>query len=312
MIPKRLMHDFLNILPAVLYQYVLYNDGSSELLYLSPSSKDILGHPPDYFVEDVNRFWRMVHPDDLERIRNEDAAANSGNTLFVSEVRVRLPSGAERWLQLSSKPTSERKRGAAIWIGYIVDITRVKQIEMALVEANRQLKTLSITDGLTGLANRRQFDDTLRGEWARFKRTGKPFALILIDIDFFKSYNDQHGHQMGDVCLRRISAAVKKSVHRAGDLAARYGGEEFVIIAIDTRLAGALEMAENIRQSVETLAIRNENTPFGTVTVSIGVAAIEHHEYPGHQQLLKAADAALYQAKREQRNCVRSAGTVVR
>lgn len=311
MIPKRLMHDFLNILPAVLYQYVLYKDGSSELLYLSPSSKDILGSPPDYFVEDVNRFWRMVHPDDLERIRNEDTAANAANTLFVSEVRVRLPSGTERWLQLSSKPTSERRNGAVIWIGYIVDITRVKQIETELVEANCQLKKLSITDGLTGLANRRQLDDTLRGEWARYTRTEKPFALILIDVDFFKSYNDQYGHQMGDVCLKRIGAVIKKSTHRAGDLAARYGGEEFVIIAIDTTLAGALEMAENIRRSIESLAIRNENTPLGTVTVSIGVAAVEHHEYPDHQRLLKAADAALYQAKTDQRNCVRSAGTAV-
>lgn len=311
MISERLMHDFLNILPAVLYQYVLYSDGSSELLYLSPSSKDILGRPPDYFVADVNRFWRMVHSDDLERIRNEDAAANSGNTLFVSEVRVRLPSGAERWLQLSSKPTSERRKGAVIWIGYIVDITRVKQIETELVGANRQLKKLSITDGLTGLANRRQFDDTVRSEWARYRRTEKPFALIMIDVDHFKRYNDRYGHQMGDVCLKRIGAIVKKSTHRAGDLAARYGGEEFVIIAIDTGLAGALEMAENIRQSVESLAIRNENTPLGTVTVSIGVAAVEHHEYPDHHRLLEAADAALYQAKKDQRNCVRAADTVV-
>lgn len=302
------LSEFLNILPAVLYEYVLYSDGSAELLYLSPSSSSILGHSASYFVEDVNRFWAMVHPDDLERIRHEDRTANKNNALFVSEVRVRLPDGRERWLQLSSKPTPEKHNGAFIWIGYIIDITRIKRVETELLEANRKLQALSNTDGLTGLANRRHFDEALDSEWARYKRSGQPFALILVDIDYFKIYNDQYGHQMGDDCLRSVAAVLQEHARRNGDISARYGGEELIIIAIDTHLNDALQMAEHIRQSVAALDLSNAHTPAGRVTVSIGVSAIAHDEYPDAQQLLKAADMALYRAKGEQRNCVRVAG----
>ena len=307
MLSKQMIENFLNILPAVLYEYVLYNEKRSELLYLSPSSVDILGHPPEYFIEDLNRFWKMVHPDDIERILNSNIKANIENRLFVSEVRVLLPNGQERWIQLSSKPTSEKKNSAVIWVGYIIDITRIKQAETALVEANKKLKARSITDSLTGLANRRHFDKMLKNEWARFKRTRKPFSLIMLDIDFFKNYNDRYGHQTGDKCLKRVAKILKHSARRAGDIAARYGGEEFVIIAFDTNLSEAQEMAENIRLSVESLNIKNEDTPLGKVTVSLGVSTISDNEYPDREHLLKAADEALYQSKKEQRNCVRVA-----
>lgn len=301
------LHDVLNILPAVVYRYVLHPGGTSELLYISPSSNEILGRPPEYFTEDLNRFWAMVHPDDLGRLHQEDSEANTKNELFVSEVRVFLPTGEERWVQLSSKPTSETKDGSVIWLGYVIDITRVKHIEEKLLDANRKLMALSVTDGLTGLANRRHFDDKLCEEWARFERTGKPFSLILVDVDFFKSYNDHYGHQMGDVCLKRVGTILKNWTRRAGDLAARYGGEEFIIIAFNTKLLEARQMAESIRKAVEELRIENQYTSAGKVTVSIGVSAVEHHEYRDQDSLLSAADTALYRAKREHRNCVRTA-----
>ena len=301
------LHDFLNILPAVVYEYVIHRDGRSELIYISPSSEDILGHPPEYFIQDLDRFWAMVHPDDLERLRRADIEANRNNALFVSEVRVTWPAGGQRWVQLSSKPTPHRRHGVPIWIGYIIDITRIKRMEDELREANRKLKELAITDGLTGLANRRHFDECLSGEWARFKRMEKPLSLLLIDIDLFKSYNDHYGHQMGDRCLQKVANILKKSARRAGDLAARYGGEEFVVIAVDTDLPHARAVAENIRDAVEVMGVRHEGTPLGKVTVSIGVASISHNEYPDQEHLLKAADLALYQAKNDCRNCVRLA-----
>lgn len=301
------LHDVLNILPAVVYRYVLHSDDTSELLYISPSSADILGHPPEYFTQDLDKFWAMVHPDDLERLRQEDAEANRKNALFVSEVRVLLPSGQERWIQLSSKPTSETKNGSVIWIGYIVDITRLKHIEEKLLDANRKLTALSVTDGLTGLANRRHFDEKLGEEWARCKRTGKPFSLILVDVDFFKSYNDQYGHQRGDECLKSIASILKSWARRAGDLSARYGGEEFIIIAFNTALPEAAHMAEQICQAVDALDIENKNTPLGKITVSVGVSSIEYDEYATPRDLFNAADTALYRAKRAQRNCVRIA-----
>ena len=140
-ISKETLQDFLNILPAVLYEYVLYEDQSSEFLFMSPTSKEILGHPPEYFVEDTNRFWAMVHPDDVARLYNEDVTANTGNEYFVSEIRLFLPSGNERWIQLSSKPTSKKKGSSVIWNGYIIDITDRKNIE---IERDKLVKSLEV------------------------------------------------------------------------------------------------------------------------------------------------------------------------
>jgi diguanylate cyclase (GGDEF)-like protein/PAS domain S-box-containing protein len=304
---KEIKGNFLNILPAVLYEYVFYNEGNSELLYITPSTIDILGHPPEYFKENLSRFWEMVHPDDLERILEKNQKANAENKLFVSEVRILHPNGQERWIQLSSKPTAQKHNGAVVWVGYIVDITRIKQVEIELVRANRKLRVLSITDGLTCLANRRHFDKMLKNEWARFKRTQKPFSLIMLDIDCFKNYNDLYGHPMGDECIKKIAKILKKLTRRAGDLAARYGGEEFIIIAFDTSILEARKMAEKIRLSIESLDIKHEDSTLGKITVSLGVATISDCEYPDKEHLLKAVDMALYQAKIGQRNCVRIA-----
>ncbi len=146
---KETQQDFLNILPAVLYEYVLFEDKSSEFLYMSPTSKEILGHSPEYFTHDTNRFWEMVHPDDVARLYDTDITANIGNEFFVSEVRILLPSGEERWVQLSSKPSSKKKIDSVIWSGYIIDITARKRIEeerdeliTSLQDALDEIKTL--------------------------------------------------------------------------------------------------------------------------------------------------------------------------
>lgn len=148
-ISKETQQDFLNILPAVLYEYVLYEDQSSEFLYMSPTSNEILGQPPEYFVDNTDRFWAMVNPEDIPTLYNDDVTANKENDCFVSEVRFILSSGQEKWIQLSSKPTSKKKKGAVIWSGYIIDITERKQIEEerdnlvnSLQAALKEIKTL--------------------------------------------------------------------------------------------------------------------------------------------------------------------------
>lgn len=123
------INDFLNFLPAILYEYVLYEDGSGEFLYMSQASKEILEEPPEYFIQDINRMWQMIHPDDTNRLKNEDDAANKENKYFTSEVRVILTSGKEKWIQFSSKPTKRKKKGFYIWSGYIIDITSRKMME---------------------------------------------------------------------------------------------------------------------------------------------------------------------------------------
>jgi diguanylate cyclase (GGDEF)-like protein len=157
---------------------------------------------------------------------------------------------------------------------------------------------------LTGLANRRGFDTGLREEFVRALRHGRPLALIMIDADYFKQYNDTYGHPAGDACLRRIGEAIKAARNRPGDLSARYGGEEMAVLLPDTSVDGALAVAEKIRAAIMALQITHGGSPFGMVTVSAGIAAcVPAHHGDNESQLLDAADRALYLAKAGGRNC---------
>ena len=169
---------------------------------------------------------------------------------------------------------------------------------------NTQLESLSITDSLTGIANRRRFDEVLAIEWSRASRVGKPLALALIDIDYFKNYNDHYGHQTGDECLRRFAAILDASICRTGDLVARYGGEEFVFIAPATDSASAFGMAGKVLDALRTAGIEHEMSELGIVTASIGVASIVPGADDVPEMLVKRADEAMYRAKQQGRNQV--------
>lgn len=185
---------------------------------------------------------------------------------------------------------------------------RVAERTAQLEEANRKLATLSVTDGLTGLSNRRHFDEVLRTEWARAHRQRLPLAVIMVDVDHFKKYNDRYGHQAGDACLIAVAQALQGCSRRGGDLAARYGGEEFALVLPDTGAAAALEVAEALREAVERLNIAHGGSVLRQVTISVGVA-VELHERDGAPDaLMRAADAALYRAKHGGRNRVAQAG----
>lgn len=171
-----------------------------------------------------------------------------------------------------------------------------------LAQANIKLQQLADIDGLTGLANRRRFDDVLRTEWQRAQRTGHTLSLLMCDIDFFKLYNDSHGHLAGDECLKKVAAVFGASLRRPADLAARYGGEEFTLVLPDTEVEGALAIAEVCRQQVEALALPNQ--PDRNVTLSIGVASMVPAADAGPLDLIDRADRALYEAKRGGRNRV--------
>ncbi|MCF8090367.1 MAG: GGDEF domain-containing protein [Desulfotignum sp.] len=181
----------------------------------------------------------------------------------------------------------------------------VRERTAELEEANRKLADLSATDGLTGLANRRRFDEALNSEWQRAMRLGLPLAVAMIDVDQFKLYNDHFGHQAGDQCLRRIAAVLRTCIHRSGDLIARYGGEEFVIILPGLSADKALILAETIRNAVQAehlLHTKQSNT--GVITVSIGIAARSPKPGQRADDLLREADTAMYEAKRRGRNLV--------
>jgi diguanylate cyclase (GGDEF)-like protein len=171
--------------------------------------------------------------------------------------------------------------------------------------AQEELVRLAGTDALTGLPNRRAFDERMDDEWRRGRRAGTPLSVLFIDVDYFKSYNDTYGHALGDDALAAVAHSIATAVRRPGDVPARYGGEEFVVLLPDTPQEGALHIAEAIRQHVQACAIPHRASAFGTVTVSIGCATASPPGLGGPFGLLGAADQQLYKAKAAGRDCVR-------
>jgi diguanylate cyclase (GGDEF)-like protein len=179
---------------------------------------------------------------------------------------------------------------------------RVAQRTDELQLLNSKLEVLSLTDSLTGIANRRHFDSILQQEWQRARRLSQPLALAILDVDWFKPYNDHYGHPAGDVCLRQIAQILGATVCRSSDLVARYGGEEFVFITPLTNASGALDIAQKVVQAVTALALPHARSPLGQITVSIGVVSLTPTAESSAEVLLQRADAALYQAKTQGRN----------
>ena len=174
-----------------------------------------------------------------------------------------------------------------------------------LEAANDELARLSTTDPLTGLFNRRYFDETLANEVSRACRSRSALSMLMIDVDHFKKYNDALGHPAGDACLKKVAGVLRKNAQRGGEFAARIGGEEFAVVASNLEASEAVLLAERILQEIADLKIPHPASPFGHVTVSIGASSFGNCPGPGHEQLVGQADAALYQAKQEGRNrCV--------
>lgn len=201
--------------------------------------------------------------------------------------------GRRRYLAADATPIYDSDGALSAVVETLRDLTDEKMAQVALEQ-------LATRDGLTGLANRRCFDDTLHAEWARALRQGQPLSLLMVDVDNFKAYNDANGHLGGDECLKRIARAVSSEM-RANDLVARYGGEEFAVILPNQSLKGAAIVAERIRCRVEALQLPC-TAPTRHVTVSIGAATAIAGPDNNASQLVAIADAALYRAKHLGRN----------
>jgi diguanylate cyclase (GGDEF)-like protein/hemerythrin-like metal-binding protein/PAS domain S-box-containing protein len=228
-------------------------------------------------------------------VEEEEELLDPGGKRYFLSIKfpLRNPDGSQRGLCGMSTEITRRKRDEQ----RIQDLAAQLQIERDYAQAR------ALTDGLTQLANRRHFDDTLSNEFYRLKRSGGPLSLILLDVDQFKKFNDRYGHLAGDDCLKRVAHTLKTVVARASDLAARYGGEEFAVILPETDQAGAGTMAERIRRSIEELAIPHEdNPPAGCITISLGVVTRTAPELVAPDKLINLADEALYRAKQTGRN----------
>ncbi|MES2322910.1 MAG: diguanylate cyclase [Pseudomonadota bacterium] len=183
----------------------------------------------------------------------------------------------------------------------------LRESQKNLANANIELQKLAALDSLTGIANRRRFDDTMGIEWQRGQRDKQPLALLMCDLDYFKAYNDAFGHLAGDLCLKKAAAVLTENLKRPADLSSRYGGEEFAIVLPETDLAGALVVAAACRSHLEQLAIAHPGSPLGVVTMSIGVASVLPSPGGTIEGLIGCADQALYDAKKGGRNRVSQA-----
>lgn len=291
-------------------RYRLLADYSSDLIlrfdnklvrtYVSPSCR-AYGYEPNELIGDTAESW--MHPDDWPVTWTLIQNAQNCSHMTVVTYRVRHKDGHYIWVEgyYNFIPSD------AGFIAVIRDINKRKLVEAELEQVNGELRRLATVDALSGLANRRSFDEQFLKEWSRANRGRTNVAILMIDIDHFKNYNDNYGHQGGDKVISAVGKCIQSNVRRPGDLTARYGGEEFVVILSDADLFGAIQVAETIRHKILALAIPHVASSYGVVSISIGVSsALPCLGIGSTETLFAAADLALYDAKRAGRNGVRS------
>ncbi len=280
---------------------ILRLDRSLRHAYVSPAVVLMLGYAAEELIG--RPLAEIVHPEDWPGVAVLICASQADGTNIGATCRLRHGDGHHLWVEGRYSPVAEDG-------GFIVvvrDITLRKQAEEQLEVLNAELVRLARSDALTGLPNRRAFDETLDREWRRAARDAGVVSLLLLDVDRFKGYNDRYGHQEGDVCLRAVAEAVQDCIRRPGDLVARYGGEEMALVLPGTDETGAARVAERVRAAVERLALPHlGNAGCGSVvTVSLGCATARPASDPdGMASLVPDADARLYEAKRLGRNRV--------
>ncbi|WP_390623804.1 sensor domain-containing diguanylate cyclase [Pseudomonas tumuqii] len=263
-----------------------------DILHMNQATYSSLGYSAEAFRELLKQDPEQLLPgyyNWLDRVRQ--AQQDKLSSIFQQKMRRR--DGSEQAAEISAQLVLVNGHE------YLIGVTRDNSQRLQL---EAQLQRLSQLDGLTGLYNRRFFDSQLNSEWRRLRRHGTSLTLLMLDIDYFKSYNDRLGHLAGDDALRQVSAVLPNSLQREGDSACRYGGEEFAIILADTGLEGGMHVASRIQQRLEALNLAHPASPLGRLTLSIGLAVAEPGSGESPDLLVAHCDRALYRAKHEGRN----------
>ena len=277
-------------------------DGYSK--YVSPAMERMTGWNPEQMRLQGGSNG-LIHPEDLPEIQNITGHLQAGAKTAMTKYRVRKPDGQYLWVEASIKVLTDPVTGVATGtLNILRDISERMRAEEKLQQAYNAVEALAITDALTGLANRRRFDQYLAGEWRRGLRDHTPLSMLLIDVDLFKSYNDTYGHVRGDSCLKQISEAALDVVSRPGDLVARFGGEEFAVILPNTSSEGASRIAHEICDALRHKMLPHSSNPTGIMTVSVGCGTMVPSFGLHSVNLIELADDALYKAKRNGRNQV--------
>lgn len=275
--------------------------------YIGPQIEALLGWSPASWVSAEDWASRM-HPEDREWVVNFCVAQSKDGCDHEADYRALTKDGRYVWIRDVVHVVRNEDGEVDSLVGFMFDISERKATEQKLMALQQELEALSFKDGLTGVANRRMFDSILDTEWTHARRNSQPLSLILIDIDYFKQYNDHYGHIQGDDCLRHVGQVLASAATRARDLLARFGGEEFALVLPETDAAAALKVAERCRSLIFKEQIPHATSPISPIlTVSLGVNTI----IPGHQDqplaFVEAVDRRLYQAKQSGRNRVAAA-----
>lgn len=253
----------------------------------------------------ADKWLRTIHMDDRHpTLVSWEHSLQTHHPLDV-EIRFCHVEKGWNWMRIRAVPSVDEDGNVLCWYGTAEDIHERKLLELKLVKANRRLEIQARTDSLTKLPNRREFKKVLAHEFMRAKRSNSPLAILMIDIDYFKNFNDCYGHISGDACLRLVARALRKSLKRSTDIVARYGGEEFAAILPDTDQNGANLVAEHILQSIRAMGIKHGDSKFRKVTISLGVTVYQsrsHCTVTDQADLVQAADQALYYSKKNGRN----------
>jgi diguanylate cyclase (GGDEF)-like protein/PAS domain S-box-containing protein len=282
---------------------IILSDFEGRLSYVSPAAEIMTGWKPEELLKQGGT--DLVHPDDLAAVKNALRGLGSRSEGATVECRVQAVDGEYIWVEASLRVVRDPETGLPSGILNMVrDIAERKRAEQQLENAYHAVEALAVMDALTGLANRRRFDQCLTAEWRRCLRDRKPLSMLLIDADLFKSYNDAYGHLRGDSCLKQIAEAALDVVTRPGDLVARFGGEEFAIILPSTGNEGAMQVALEICESLRRRKLIHSSSPFGIMTISVGCATLAPKLGEHATDLIEMADKALYHVKRSGRNHV--------
>jgi diguanylate cyclase (GGDEF)-like protein/PAS domain S-box-containing protein len=272
-----------------------------EFVYIGPQIEALLGWAPSSW-KNVNDWAERMHPEDRTSVVEFCVAQSKAGTDHEADYRALTRDGGYVWLRDVVHVVRNDNGEVDSLIGFMFDISERKRSEEKVAQLQKELEKLSFSDSLTGAGNRRMFDSVMEREWAAAKEAGTPLSLIMVDIDFFKSYNDYYGHLQGDECLKRIARVLGEAAGPDGFLA-RFGGEEFVLVLAGTDAEAAVKIAERCRALIADDAIAHVRSPHNQrVTASFGVGTVVPTERMDPTAFINLIDAQLYQAKDNGRN----------
>lgn len=275
--------------------------------YIGPQIEALLGWRADSWVgvED----WAMrMHPEDRDDVVNFCVSQSQAGVDHEADYRALTKDNGYVWIRDVVHVVRNGQGEVQALVGFMFDITERKKTEEKLLALQKELEALSFKDGLTNIANRRQFDASLELEWESARSKGLSLSVLLLDIDFFKQYNDLYGHIQGDRCIVDIARTLSLAVDSPRDLVARFGGEEFVILLPQTDLPVALKVAERCQRLIRKQAIAHAHSPSDQcVTVSIGVGTVTPSAQAKPSDFIEAVDRQLYAAKKNGRNRIEAA-----